>query len=82
MSGRHPTSLSRWFRRPEAFWLTVIVLLLLVSALAGSLFLKERAARTLLTERALRYAVEAHAIDQAYERRTAEENARRSASMQ
>ena len=82
MSGHDRATVPPFYQRPIAFWLVVVPLLLLVGVLVGSLFLKERAARTLLTERALRYEVDARAIDQAYERRAVEENARRAASMQ
>ena len=82
MSDHDRATVPPLLQRPVAFWLVVIPLVLLVAVLVGTLFLKERAARTLLTERALRYEVDTRAIDLAYEQRAAEEDARRAASMQ
>lgn len=70
------------FQRPLGFWLVIIPMLLLVGALVGGAVLKERAARTVLAERALRYEVNTRAIDEAHEKSADEERARRSASMQ
>lgn len=70
------------FQRPVVFWLILLPMLLLVVALVTAAVMRERSGRAVLAEEALRYEVQAAAIDQAEARRVAQENARRSASMQ
>lgn len=69
-------------QRPIAVWLILVPMLVLVIALIGGLFLKERSDQAALAEHTLNYEVQAEAIDQAHARRETEEQARRTAAMQ
>jgi hypothetical protein len=81
MSGHDQATVPPLLQRPVAFWLILLPMVVLVLGLIGGIVLKDRAARTALAEHTLRYEVQARAIDEAHEQRTAEEGARRSASM-
>lgn len=82
MSSHDQATVPPLLQRPLAFWLIVLPMILLVVGLIGGIVLKDRAARSTLAEHALRYEVQARAIDEAHEKRAVEEQARREASMQ